>query len=108
MNLSIMSAKFITINKEQANHLIAQETPPISETKNAKRIAIDSKVKLRDLVGTNIVAFQITAHASDNYEQQIISAQSPLALAVLGAYEGDIVGFQTKAGYRKFLVIDVG
>lgn len=102
-----MPVRYITTQEETKNAQVSSFTSSSHERAPAKRIAVHSRVKLRELIGPNIISFQITPELTDNYEQKTISSKSELAIAVLGAYEGDIVGFKTKAGYRKFLVIFV-
>ncbi|WP_028297715.1 GreA/GreB family elongation factor [Olivibacter sitiensis] len=101
-----MSANFITINKKETSEY-ASSKKQFAEPTGKRRIEVASKMKLRELVGPNIISFQINDATSDNYELKTISSRSVLARAVLGAHEGDIVGLHTKVGYRKFLVIEV-
>ncbi len=71
------------------------------------RIVFGATVELDDLESGNKVIYQIVGDEESNIEQGLISVGSPLARALIGKYEGDVVKVQTPSGVREYEVVGI-
>jgi transcription elongation factor GreA len=71
------------------------------------RIVFGATVLLEDLVGGNHVKYQIVGDDEADARAGLISVSSPIARALIGKSEGDIIDFLAPGGRREYEVLEV-
>jgi len=71
------------------------------------RIVFGSTVELEDLELGKKVRYQIVGEDEADLKENKVSITSPIARAMIGKSEGDIVAVQAPAGVREYEVIEV-
>jgi transcription elongation factor GreA len=71
------------------------------------RIVFGATVKLQDLESESEVVYQIVGDDEADIKQGLVSISSPLARALIGKYEGDVVTVLTPGGDRQLEVLEV-
>ena len=71
------------------------------------RIVFGAKVELEDHASGDTVRYQIVGDLEADIKKGLISVSSPVARALIGKSEGDIVEFQAPAGMRKYEIVAV-
>jgi transcription elongation factor GreA len=71
------------------------------------RIVFGAIVELEDHTSGDTVNYQIVGDLEADIKKGLISVSSPVARALIGKSEGDIVEFQAPAGMRKYEIVAV-
>ncbi|HJD43896.1 MAG TPA: transcription elongation factor GreA [Candidatus Paenalcaligenes intestinipullorum] len=71
------------------------------------RIVFGATVKIEDLDSGDEVTYQIVGDVEADIRAQRISISSPVARALIGKEEGDVVEVQTPGGLREFEIVAV-
>ncbi|HWV62552.1 MAG TPA: transcription elongation factor GreA [Oxalicibacterium sp.] len=71
------------------------------------RIVFGSTVELEDLESGDIVTYQIVGIDEADLKENKVSITSPIARAMIGKYEGDVVAVEAPAGLREYEVLKV-
>ncbi len=71
------------------------------------RIVFGAIVELEDHGSGDTVNYQIVGDLEADIKKGLISVSSPVARALIGKSEGDIVEFQAPAGMRKYEIVSV-
>ena len=71
------------------------------------RIVFGSTVHLEDLESGDKVTYQIVGIDEADLKENKVSITSPIARAMIGKYEGDIVAVEAPAGVREYEVLKV-
>jgi transcription elongation factor GreA len=71
------------------------------------RIVFGTTVELNDLDTEKKVTYQIVGDDEADIKDGKISISSPIARALIGKYEGDVVEFQAPGGVREYEVLSV-
>lgn len=112
--------------KENAEYDAAKEAQGLHEAKIAKleqviitariidtsqidtsKVAILSKVKLKNIKMKKEIEYQIVSESEANLKEGKISVKSPIAAALLGKAKGDKVDVQTPGGLMQFEILDI-
>lgn len=71
------------------------------------RIVFASTVDLEDLESGETVTYQIVGIDEADLKENKVSVTSPIARAMIGKYEGDVVAVEAPAGLREYEVLKV-
>jgi transcription elongation factor GreA len=71
------------------------------------RVVFGATVKLEDMDAEQIVTYQIVGDDEADIKQNMISLNSPVARALIGKFEGDVVEVQTPGGRREYEILEV-
>ncbi|MDE6951601.1 MAG: transcription elongation factor GreA [Lachnospiraceae bacterium] len=82
------------------------EVVDVSEDNSVVRIG--STVLIKDLELDEELNYQIVGPSEANTEKNMISNESPLGQALIGAVEGDIVAVQAPIGEIRYQVLEIG
>lgn len=82
------------------------EVVDVSEDNSVIRIG--STVLIKDLELDEELNYQIVGPSEANTEKNMISNESPLGQALIGAVEGDIVAVQAPIGEIRYQVLEIG
>jgi transcription elongation factor GreA len=71
------------------------------------RVVFASTVDLEDLESGEKVTYQIVGIDEADLKEKKVSVTSPIARAMIGKYEGDVVAVEAPAGVREYEVLKV-
>lgn len=71
------------------------------------RIVFAATVNLEDLDTGNNVTYQIVGEDEADIKKNLVSVTSPIARALIGKHEGDVVQVQAPGGVREYEVLNV-
>ena len=71
------------------------------------RVVFGSTVELLDTAGKETVTYQVVGEDEANIKLGKISYSSPIAKALIGKSEGDVVEVRTPGGVKEFEIVDV-
>ena len=71
------------------------------------RVVFGATVELEDTDEGQTVTYQIVGDDEADLKQSKISLNSPVARALIGKFEGDVVEVQTPGGRREYEILDV-
>ncbi len=71
------------------------------------RVVFGATVELEDTDEGQTVTYQIVGDDEADIKQSKISINSPVARALIGKFEGDVVEVQTPGGRREYEILDV-
>lgn len=71
------------------------------------RIVFGATVKIEDLESGAKVTYQIVGDVEADIRANLISVSSPVARALIGKYEGDVVEVKAPAGAREYEIISI-
>jgi transcription elongation factor GreA len=71
------------------------------------RVVFGATVELEDLSAGGSVVYQIVGDDEADIKDNKISVSSPIARALIGKFEGDVVEFQAPGGMREYEVLAV-
>ncbi len=78
-----------------------------SEVDANGRIVFGATVQIKDLDSDNRVTYQIVGDIEADIRTNLISISSPVARALIGKYEGDIITVNAPSGLRKYEVLEI-
>jgi transcription elongation factor GreA len=93
--------------KELESVLSYAEVIDVSKLNAGSRIVFGATVELEDHAGGDPVRYQIVGDLEANFKQGKISVSSPVARALIGKSEGDLIEIQTPSGTRRYEVVAV-
>jgi transcription elongation factor GreA len=79
----------------------------ISGINAGNRIVFGAVVELEDLDSGANVTYQIVGDLEADIQKKLLSVSSPIARALIGKEEGDVVNFQAPGGEKEFEVLSV-
>jgi len=94
------------INELESTLSNAQIIDP-SELETDGRAVFGSTVEIEDLESGNRVVYQIVGDVEADIRSNLISVSSPVARALIGKSEGDVVEVQAPSGVREYEIIKV-
>jgi transcription elongation factor GreA len=71
------------------------------------RVVFGATVELEDMDNGTTVTYQIVGDDEADLKNAKISLNSPVARALIGKFEGDVVEVQTPGGAREYEILDV-
>ncbi|GAB1393975.1 transcription elongation factor GreA [Rhodocyclaceae bacterium] len=71
------------------------------------RVVFGATVELEDTDEGQTVTYQVVGDDEADIKQSKISINSPVARALIGKFEGDVVEVQTPGGRREYEILDV-
>jgi transcription elongation factor GreA len=71
------------------------------------RVVFGATVEIEDLESGAKVTYQIVGDVEADIRANLISVSSPVARALIGKYEGDVVEVQAPAGSREYEIISI-
>jgi len=71
------------------------------------RVVFGATVELEDIDAEQNVTYQIVGDDEADIKQSKISLNSPVARALIGKFEGDVVEVQTPGGRREYEILEV-
>jgi len=71
------------------------------------RAVFGSTVEIEDLASGDKVTYQIVGDVEADIRANLISVSSPVARALIGKYEGDVVQVQAPSGIREFEIVSI-
>ncbi|GGI16012.1 MAG: transcription elongation factor GreA [Oxalicibacterium faecigallinarum] len=71
------------------------------------RVVFASTVELEDLESGETVTYQIVGIDEADLKEKKVSVTSPIARAMIGKFEGDVVAVEAPAGLREYEVLKV-
>ncbi|HUW37483.1 MAG TPA: transcription elongation factor GreA [Rhodocyclaceae bacterium] len=71
------------------------------------RVVFGATVELEDIEGGKTVSYQIVGDDEADIKAGKVSVNSPVARALIGKFEGDVVEVHTPGGVREYEVLDV-
>lgn len=71
------------------------------------RVVFASTVELEDLESGDKVTYQIVGIDEADLKEKKVSVTSPIARAMIGKFEGDVVAVEAPAGVREYEVLKV-
>ncbi len=73
----------------------------------AGRVVFGSTIGLEDQDGANTVTYQLVGDDEADIKQGLLSVSSPIARALIGKSEGDVVDVTTPGGTRTYEIVSV-
>jgi transcription elongation factor GreA len=73
----------------------------------AGRVVFGSTIGLEDQEGANKVVYQLVGDDEADIKQGLLSVSSPIARALIGKSEGDVVDVTTPGGTRTYEIVSV-
>lgn len=92
---------------ELENTLANAEIIDTSKLNPGSRIVFGAHVELQDLHSEEAVKYQIVGDLEADIKLRMISVSSPVARALIGKSEGDVVDIVTPGGRKSFEVVEV-
>lgn len=92
---------------ELENKLSSAEVIDTSRLVATERVVFGATVELEDQQGGSIVAYQIVGEDEADIRAGRISITSPIARAVIGKSEGDLVEVEAPGGTRAYEIVGV-
>ena len=89
------------------NRLSNAEVIDVTKLSASGRVVFGSTVELEDQSGGATVRYQLVGDDEADIKQGLLSVSSPIARALIGKSEGDIVDVTTPGGTRSYEVISV-
>jgi transcription elongation factor GreA len=93
--------------KDIEAHLSNSEIIDISRLAGSEKVVFGATVDLEDQDGGNKVIYQIVGDAEADIKSGLIAVSSPIARALVGKCEGDIVDVVAPSGTRSYEIVSV-
>ena len=71
------------------------------------RAVFGATIEIEDLESGSKVTYQIVGDVEADIRSNLISVSSPVARALIGKYEGDVVEFKAPSGTREYEIISI-
>lgn len=85
----------------------AQTIDPTALDTADGRIVFGATVQIEDLDSGNTLTYQIVGDVEADIRNNLISISSPVARALIGKHEGDVVEVRAPAGLREYEIISI-
>jgi transcription elongation factor GreA len=92
---------------EIENRLGQCEIIDVTKLPVSGRVVFGSTVELEDQDGGNQLAYQLVGEDEADIKQGLISVSSPIARALIGKSEGDVVEVMAPGGVRSYEIVSV-
>ena len=92
---------------EIESKLSTAEVIDTSKLTNTGKVVFGAVVELEDQDGGNKVTYQLVGDDEANIKQGLLSVSSPIARALIGKSEGDVVDVTTPGGTRSYEIVSV-
>ncbi len=89
------------------NRLSNAEVIDVTKLSASGRVVFGSTLELEDQDGGNKVVYQLVGDDEANIKQGLLSVSSPIARALIGKSEGDVVDVTTPGGTRSYEIVSV-
>ena len=89
------------------NRLSNAEVIDVTKLTANGRVVFGSTLELEDQDGGNKVIYQLVGDDEANIKQGLLSFSSPIARALIGKSEGDVVAVTTPGGTRSYEIVSV-
>ena len=76
----------------------------VTKIKNTGRVIFGSTIDLRDLESDELVTYRIVGQDEANVKEKLISVASPIARALIGKSEGEVITVNAPAGDLEYEV----
>jgi transcription elongation factor GreA len=83
------------------------EVIDIAKLNAGSRIVFGATVELEEHGSNNVVQYQIVGDMEADIKQGLISVSSPVARALIGKHEGDMIEIQVPGGNKRYEVVGV-
>ena len=93
--------------KELESGLSLCQVIDVASIKHSSKIVFGAKVLVSDEETGEEQDYQIVGDLESNIKLNLISLSSPLASALIGKEEGDVIEFQTPGGKRELEIVEV-
>ena len=80
----------------------------VDESEDSSVVRIGSTVRIKDLEYDEEMEFQIVGSSEADTDKNMISNESPLGAALIGAAEGETVSVQAPVGEIRYQVLEIG
>lgn len=80
----------------------------VDENEDSSIVHIGSVVRIKDLEYDEEMEYQIVGSSEADTDKNMISNESPLGLALIGASEGETVSVQAPVGEIRYQVLEIG
>lgn len=80
----------------------------VDENEDSSIVHIGSVVRIKDLEYDEEMEYQIVGSSEADTDKNMISNESPLGLALIGAAEGETVSVQAPVGEIRYQVLEIG
>lgn len=80
----------------------------VDENEDSSIVHIGSVVRIKDLEYDEEMEYQIVGSSEADTDKNMISNESPLGLALIGAAEGETVSVQAPIGEIRYQVLEIG
>ncbi len=89
------------------NRLSNAEVIDVTKLTASGRVVFGSTVQLEDQEGSGQVVYQLVGDDEADIKQALLSVSSPIARALIGKSEGDVVDVTTPGGTRTYEIVSV-
>src|ERR1700679_4165601 len=89
------------------NRLSNSEVIDVTKLTANGRVVFGSTLELEDQGGGNKVVYQLVGDNEANIKEGLLSVSSPIARALIGKSEGDVVDVTTPGGTRSYEIVSV-
>ena len=89
------------------NRLSNAEVIDVTKLTASGRVVFGSTVQLEDQDGSGQVVYQLVGDDEADIKQGLLSVSSPIARALIGKSEGDVVDVTTPGGTRTYEIVSV-
>ena len=89
------------------NSLSNSEVIDVTKLTATGRVVFGSTLELEDQDGGNKVMYQLVGDDEANIKEGLLSVSSPIARALIGKSEGDVVDVTTPGGTRTYEIVSV-
>jgi transcription elongation factor GreA len=89
------------------NRLSNAEVIDVTKLTASGRVVFGSTIQLEDQDGGNKVVYQLVGDDEADIKQSLLSVSSPIARALIGKSEGDVVDVTTPGGTRSYEIMSV-
>src|ERR1700736_5653171 len=89
------------------NRLSNSEIIDVTKLTASGRVVFGSTLELEDQDGGNKVVYQLVGDDEADIKQGLLSVSSPIARALIGKSEGDVVDVTTPGGTRTYEIVSV-
>ena len=80
----------------------------VDESEDSSVVRIGSTVRIKDLEYDEEMEYQIVGSSEADTDKNMISNESPLGAALIGAAEGETVSVQAPVGEIRYQVLEIG
>jgi transcription elongation factor GreA len=102
-SLALLERRISVLRERLLNAVVVEEAPPTDD-----RAAFGSKVEVVDETSGRAAAYKLVGVAESDVSKGLLSTDSPVGRALVGARAGDVVNVPAPRGSRQVRVVSVG